>query len=222
MKKNRIGSLLIGIFAIFYAGASHAKSDQSESSAIHTAYHYDLVKNGMYGYTDADSGQVVFFRYSGVSNGKHQLLEVAGGTAMYIECEANCEFVDIYNGGRPQTFRPRDGSLLKAVIDDMRAGYLGGPEAANLAADAAPSGIPSFPSEQQQKCNLAIGIVSLATTWRDNGVPQNVAMNRMREALESNHAAASDYSAWYGEVQQVYRTKVSSQDVERRLRPRCH
>ncbi|WP_133167831.1 hypothetical protein [Burkholderia gladioli] len=79
-----------------------------------------------------------------------------------------------------------------------------------------------FPSEQQQKCNLLIGIVAAATMWRDNQVPIDVAFGNLRSALLETHAANNDYPPWFGQIERVYSSRITGEEIERDLRPRCH
>ncbi|GMG89639.1 hypothetical protein Cmtc_08590 [Cupriavidus sp. TKC] len=86
-------------------------------------HHYSIERNGLYGYTSQGTGEVVFFQYNGVENGRHTLVSFSYGMthATFLFCKEDCRFVDTSDG---QTFQVQKGTILEGVISDMLAGAL--------------------------------------------------------------------------------------------------
>lgn len=85
-------------------------------------HHYNVKRNGQFGYTDED-GKVHFFGNAAHTGRNYQVVSFDFGGGL-IQCKDDCELVDVFTEGGQQTFQPKRGTLLWAVIQDMLAGAL--------------------------------------------------------------------------------------------------
>lgn len=81
---------------------------------------------------------------------------------------------------------------------------------------------PAFAqSRAKMDCNLLAGTVALAATWRDNGVPLSKAQANVDQVLNDMPATQADHASWRRAVSAIYGSKVTSEQVEERLRASC-
>lgn len=90
--------------------------------------------------------------------------------------------------------------------------------AAAIFASALPISAFAGPRED---CNLLSGTVALAATWRDNGVPLSKAQANVDSVLNGMPATQADHASWRRTVSAIYGSKVTSEQVEERLRANC-
>ncbi|WP_175784620.1 hypothetical protein [Burkholderia ambifaria] len=90
--------------------------------------------------------------------------------------------------------------------------------AAAIFASALPISAFAGPRED---CNLLSGTVAMAATWRDNGVPLSKAQSNVDQVLNGMPATQADHASWRRAVSAIYGSKVTSEQVEERLRANC-
>jgi len=71
--------------------ANYAKATSSAKPPYSGPHNYSTTRGNTYGYTSADTGQVHFFRYDGMRNGRHILISFEDTTASMVSCEGACK-----------------------------------------------------------------------------------------------------------------------------------
>ncbi len=87
-------------------------------------HNYSTTRGNTYGYTSAETGQVHFFRYDGVRNGRYVLISFEDTTASMVSCEGTCKLVRITGYGFDRTYEVKRNSVLASVVQDMLRGAL--------------------------------------------------------------------------------------------------
>ncbi|WP_257829232.1 hypothetical protein [Burkholderia glumae] len=97
----------------------------AESKPAYSGPHnYSIRRGNTYGYTSSESGQVHFFRYDGMRDGRYILISFEDTTASMVSCEETCKIARITGYGFDRTYEVKRNSVLANVIQDMLRGAL--------------------------------------------------------------------------------------------------
>lgn len=103
---------------------NYARASSSTKPPYSGPHNYSTTRGNTYGYTSAETGQVHFFRYDGMRNGRYVLISFEDTTASMVSCEGACKIVRITGYGFDRTYEIKRGSVLSSVVQDMLRGAL--------------------------------------------------------------------------------------------------
>lgn len=111
-------------FARLARNASLSRAVSRPEPTYSGPHNYSTTRGNTYGYTSAETGQVHFFRYDGIRNGRHVLISFEDTTASMVSCEGACTMARITGYGFDRTYEVKRNSVLASVIQDMLRGAL--------------------------------------------------------------------------------------------------